>query len=301
MVAHGVTRARLPSDNEVICTLADPRVAALAKEMGTTRTAAAMEFWRPQLAGAVVAFGNAPTALFHLLEMLDAGAPRPALILAMPVGFVGAAESKEAAIADGRVPGDRDARAQGRQRHGGGGDQCAGERKGMSRQLEKIGRLYGVGLGPGDPELADGEGGAGDRDDAGHRLFRQGLVGAAMRAPSPIAGFPSSAEEMPLHYPVTTEIPVTDPAYNRQLAAFYEDAADAIAAKLACGRDVAILSEGDPLVLWLLHASLHPAEGALRCHHRAGRHRHGRLLVGGGRADDLGRRRADGVARNPAA
>ena len=104
MVAHGVTRARLPANNEVICTLADPRVAELARDMGTTRTAAAMEYWRPHLAGAVVAFGNAPTALFHLLEMLDAGAPRPALILAMPVGFVGASESKEAAIADGRVP-----------------------------------------------------------------------------------------------------------------------------------------------------------------------------------------------------
>jgi precorrin-8X/cobalt-precorrin-8 methylmutase len=104
MVAHGVTRARLPANNEVICTLADSRVAELAKDMGTTRTAAAMEFWKPHLAGAVVAFGNAPTALFHLLEMLDAGAPRPALILAMPVGFVGASESKEAAIADGRIP-----------------------------------------------------------------------------------------------------------------------------------------------------------------------------------------------------
>jgi precorrin-8X/cobalt-precorrin-8 methylmutase len=104
MVAHGVTRARLPKNNEVICTLTDPRVAALAKEMNTTRTAAAMEYWRPHLTGSVVAFGNAPTALFHLLEMLDAGAPKPALILAMPVGFVGAAESKEAAIADGRVP-----------------------------------------------------------------------------------------------------------------------------------------------------------------------------------------------------
>jgi precorrin-8X/cobalt-precorrin-8 methylmutase len=104
MVAHGVTRARLPANNEVICTLADLRVAELAREMGTTRTAAAMELWRPKLAGAVVAFGNAPTALFHMLEMLDAGAPRPALILAMPVGFVGAAESKEAAIADARVP-----------------------------------------------------------------------------------------------------------------------------------------------------------------------------------------------------
>ncbi len=104
MVAHGVTRARLPKNNDVICTLADPRVAGLAREMGTTRTAAAMELWRPHLAGAVVAFGNAPTALFHMLEMLDAGAAPPALIIAMPVGFVGAAESKEAAIADPRVP-----------------------------------------------------------------------------------------------------------------------------------------------------------------------------------------------------
>ncbi|CAN2534032.1 Precorrin-8X+methylmutase [Methylocapsa aurea] len=104
MVAHGVTRTRLPANNEVICTLADPRVRALAEEMKTTRSAAAMELWRETLAGAVVAIGNAPTALFHLLEMLDDGAPPPAAIIAMPVGFVGAAESKEAALADGRVP-----------------------------------------------------------------------------------------------------------------------------------------------------------------------------------------------------
>jgi precorrin-8X/cobalt-precorrin-8 methylmutase len=103
MVAYGITRARLPNNNEVICTLGDPRVADLATRLGTTRTAAALELWRPHLAGAVVAFGNAPTALFHLLEMLDAGAPAPALIIGMPVGFVGAAESKEALIADGRV------------------------------------------------------------------------------------------------------------------------------------------------------------------------------------------------------
>ena len=104
MVAQGVTRARLPANNQVICTLKDPRVADLAREMGTTRTAAAMELWRPHLKGAVVAFGNAPTALFHLLEMLDAGAPLPAVVIGMPVGFVGAAESKEALIADGRLP-----------------------------------------------------------------------------------------------------------------------------------------------------------------------------------------------------
>lgn len=96
MVAHGVTRARLPAHNEVICTLQAPDVPALASRMGTTRSAAALELWRPHLSGALVAIGNAPTALFHLLEMLAAGAPRPAAILGMPVGFVGAAESKDA-------------------------------------------------------------------------------------------------------------------------------------------------------------------------------------------------------------
>jgi precorrin-8X/cobalt-precorrin-8 methylmutase len=100
MVAHGVTRARLPAGNEVRCTLHDPRVAPLAEKLGTTRSAAALELWTEQLAGAVVAIGNAPTALFHLLEMLARGAPRPAAILGIPVGFVGAAESKEALAAD---------------------------------------------------------------------------------------------------------------------------------------------------------------------------------------------------------
>jgi precorrin-8X/cobalt-precorrin-8 methylmutase len=104
MVSNGVTRTRLPADNPVICTLDDPAVAAMAAEMGTTRTAAAMELWRDRLGGAIVAIGNAPTALFRLLEMLDAGAPKPACVIGMPVGFVGAAESKEALIADGRVP-----------------------------------------------------------------------------------------------------------------------------------------------------------------------------------------------------
>ena len=95
MVAEGITRSRLKSNNEIICTLQDPTVPDLAKRLETTRTAAALELWRPRLAGAVVAIGNAPTALFHLLQMLDDGAPRPALILGFPVGFVGAAESKE--------------------------------------------------------------------------------------------------------------------------------------------------------------------------------------------------------------
>lgn len=96
MVAEGVTRARLPNNNDVICTLNDPSVPALAGEMGNTRSAAALELWRPLLKGAVVAFGNAPTALFRLLEMIEAGAPKPALILGFPVGFVGAMESKVA-------------------------------------------------------------------------------------------------------------------------------------------------------------------------------------------------------------
>jgi precorrin-8X/cobalt-precorrin-8 methylmutase len=101
MVAHGVTRARLPAENEVICTLRDARVPALAEKLGTTRSAAALELWRDRLEGSVVAIGNAPTALFRLLEMLDAGVPTPAAILGIPVGFVGAAESKEALAANG--------------------------------------------------------------------------------------------------------------------------------------------------------------------------------------------------------
>ncbi|MEU7629694.1 precorrin-8X methylmutase [Nocardia sp. NPDC049220] len=103
MVASGVTRRRLPADNDVICTLADPRVPELAAAMETTRSAAALELWRDRLDGAVVAIGNAPTALFHLLGLLDAGAPRPAAVLGIPVGFVGAAESKDALIGLGDI------------------------------------------------------------------------------------------------------------------------------------------------------------------------------------------------------
>jgi len=102
MVSHGITRARLPANNPVICTLRDPTVPALAEKLGTTRSAAALELWRDRLEGAIVAIGNAPTSLYRLLELLDEGAPRPAAILGIPVGFVGAAESKEALIADPR-------------------------------------------------------------------------------------------------------------------------------------------------------------------------------------------------------
>jgi precorrin-8X/cobalt-precorrin-8 methylmutase len=103
MVASGVTRRRLPADNDVICTLSDPRVAALAAELGTTRSAAALELWRDRLAGSVVAIGNAPTALFRLLELIDARAGRPAAVLGIPVGFIGAAESKQALAEHGGV------------------------------------------------------------------------------------------------------------------------------------------------------------------------------------------------------
>jgi precorrin-8X/cobalt-precorrin-8 methylmutase len=101
MVASGITRRRLPKDNDVICTLNHPRTPRLAAKLDTTRTAAALELWRDRLDGAVVAIGNAPTALFHLLEMVAAGAPRPAAVLGIPVGFIGAAESKDALAASG--------------------------------------------------------------------------------------------------------------------------------------------------------------------------------------------------------
>lgn len=105
MVSEGVTRARLPASNEVVCTLQGPSVPRLAAEMGNTRSAAALELWRPRLDGALVAIGNAPTALFHLLNMLeDPGCPRPAAIIGCPVGFVGAAESKAALWRDQPVP-----------------------------------------------------------------------------------------------------------------------------------------------------------------------------------------------------
>ena len=105
MVSEGVTRKRLPADNEVICTLRDPRVPDMAKEMSNTRSAAALELWRPHLEGALVAIGNAPTALFHLLNMLeDPTCPRPAAIIGCPVGFIGAAESKDALRQANSVP-----------------------------------------------------------------------------------------------------------------------------------------------------------------------------------------------------
>jgi precorrin-8X/cobalt-precorrin-8 methylmutase len=104
MVANGVTRARLPAGNDVLCTLDDPSVPGIARRLDNTRSAAALELWRDRLAGSIVAIGNAPTALFRLLEMLDEGAPSPAAVIGLPVGFVGAMESKEALAAQDGVP-----------------------------------------------------------------------------------------------------------------------------------------------------------------------------------------------------
>jgi len=104
MVANGITKARMPAKNEIICLLDDPRVPGLAKEIGNTRSAAALDLWGERMGGAVVAIGNAPTALFRLLELVDAGAPRPAAVIGLPVGFVGAAESKEALARHGQLP-----------------------------------------------------------------------------------------------------------------------------------------------------------------------------------------------------
>jgi precorrin-8X/cobalt-precorrin-8 methylmutase len=105
MVSEGITRSRLPAQNQIVCTLQDPAVPELAQSLRTTRSAAAVELWRPFLAGSIVAVGNAPTALFHLLNMLeDPACPRPAAIIGCPVGFVGAAESKEALMADAPCP-----------------------------------------------------------------------------------------------------------------------------------------------------------------------------------------------------
>ena len=101
MVSSGITRPRLPADNDVVCTLSDPSVPELAQRIGNTRSAAALDLWLDRLDGAVVAIGNAPTALFRLLELIDAGAPRPAAVLGLPVGFIGAAESKQALAESG--------------------------------------------------------------------------------------------------------------------------------------------------------------------------------------------------------
>eukprot|EP01035_Chromulina_nebulosa_P024449 gene24448-31840_t len=257
MVAMGVTRARLPAGNDVICTLTDPRVPGMAETLGNTRSAAAMDLWRDRLAGSIVAIGNAPTSLYRLLEMIDGSAGLPACVIGMPVGFVGAAESKEALMADGRVP---YIVVRGRK----GGSAMAAARARMMRidpnmrpadataitpevtAAVRLGVFHGIGLGPGDPELVTMKAVRLIRDAPVVAYFaKKGRRGNARTIVDPwlVAG----VEEMPLEYPVTTEIHFADRAYVDELAAFYEASAARIGAILTAGRDVALVCEGDPM------------------------------------------------------
>jgi precorrin-2/cobalt-factor-2 C20-methyltransferase len=216
MVAHGVTRARLPAKSEVICTLGDPRVPDLAAKLGTTRSAAALELWRDKLAGAVIAIGNAPTALFRLLEVLEAGAAKPAAIIGIPVGFVGAAESKEALAAN------------------------------VSGVPYLMGRLIGVGVGPGDPGLLTLNAIA--ALNAADVIAHFAKAGNASNARTIAAKhLKPGVEELSLLYPLTTEISKEDAAYRETLREFYDSAAAQIAGHLDQDRTVAVIAEGDPL------------------------------------------------------
>ena len=298
MVAHGITRARLPARNDVVCTLRDPRVPALAERLGTTRSAAALDLWGEQLAGAVVAIGNAPTALFRLLEMLDAGAPRPAAILGIPVGFVGAAESKDALatgkhgvpylIVRGRIGGSAMTAA-------------AVNALATERAMSGAARLIGVGVGPGRSRADDAQGAARAARGRRGRPFRQGRQCRA-RART-IADEPSASRRRRAGAALSRDH--RNPQgrarlLQRDRAPSTTAAPPRIAAHLDAGRAVAVLCEGDPLFYGSymhLHVRLAlalPDRGDRR------RHRHVRLLVGGRRADRPGRRRLHRAAGHAA-
>ncbi len=247
MVAAGITRSRLPVANEVVCTLGDPGVPALARKLETTRSAAALELWRDRLEGAVAVIGNAPTALFRLLEMVSAGGPRPAVVIGVPVGFVGAAESKQAlAEHPSGLPYLVVQRPPGRQRARRRRRQCAGQRGRMSVAREtRTGRLFGVGVGPGDPELMTIK---------ARRVIESSPVVAypvarhgrsvARRVAEPYLR--RSQLQIPLRYPVTTEDTDHPDGYEGALRDFYDASAAELAAHLDAGHDVAVLCEGDP-------------------------------------------------------
>ena len=296
MVAHGVTRARLPAGNEVICTLRDPRTAALAAKIGNTRSAAAIELWGEKIAGSLVAIGNAPTALFYLLDKIRAGGPRPAAIIGMPVGFVGAAESKDALAAESlRHTFRHRARPHGRQRH----DRSRHQRHCEGRPVTSngSGRLYGVGTGPGDPELLTLKAvrALGEADVLAH-FAKRGNNGNARKIIE--AHLRPEMIELPLLYPVTTEIDKDHDDYKSAIGDFYAQSASAVEAHLSGGPHGRGAQRRRPAVLRLLHASACAARASLSDRGDPRRDRHVRLLVGDRHADRPGRRRAVGAARH---
>ena len=261
MVANGITRARLPAGNEIVCTLDSPGIADRAARLDTTRSAAALDLWLDRLGGSLVAIGNAPTALFRLLELIDQGAPKPAAIIGMPVGFVGAAESKEALARPRRRTLPHRQGPQGRQRHGGRRRQRAGQR---GRVMSTRGTLYGVGVGPGDPELMSLKAARILKSAPVIAYFaKKGSVGNARRIVD--GQLNPDAELVRLDYPFTTELAETDPCYRDALVAFYDASAATLAAKLDAGQDVAVICAGDPF-FYGSYAHLHERlAGTHRC------------------------------------
>ncbi len=246
MVARGVTVARLPAKNEVVCTLRDPQTAEIAKKIGNTRSAAALELWRDKLGNALVAIGNAPTALFYLLEMIEKGAPKPAAIIGMPVGFVGAAEFEGSARRKQARHSLRDrARTHGRQRHDRGRRQRSSEARPLNMNA-KTGRLIGVGTGPGDPELLTLKAvHALQEADVVAYFAKRGSNGNARAIVGP--HYLETWIELPLIYPVTTEIDKDSKDYREAILGFYEESVHKVEKHLENGKTVAVLSEGDPL------------------------------------------------------
>ena len=254
MVAQGITRARLPASNEVVCTLDDPSVAGLARDLGNTRSAAAMELWRPHLDGAVVAIGNAPTSLFRLLEMIDAGAPLPAAVIGVPVGFVGAAESKEALAAhplaaSGRLPylivrgrkgGSAMAVAAVNALASEGGmtvlDALAGEARGAT--------LYGIGVGPGDVRyMTLRAAGLVRTVDVVSYFAKRGFTGNARSIVEPLIG--NGRAELRLEYPVTRRFLRIIPNTRRRSGLLWPGSGRDRGA-VEAGKSVGLLAEGDP-------------------------------------------------------
>ena len=278
MVADGVTRRRLPAGNDVICTLNDAAVPELAGRLGTTRTAAAVELWGSRLGGAVVAIGNAPTALFHLLELLGRGRPpcRPAIV-GMPVGFVGWPRNRRRRCSNSAAS----------------RPWWSGGRKGGSAMTAATVNAW--------PATRN------DGRDAGPALWdraRAGRSGPSHRESGPNAGsapvvsyfakkghcgvartiadrwIPSGCEELPLHYPLTTEIPFDDPRYGPSSPRFTPMRRKPSAGDWRRAATWRCSAKEDPLLLRLLHAHLHSLAGPLRLHGRAGRHGHVGLLDG---------------------